>query len=179
MSDYVQCPNCGGYKVSLLDTIKETYKQPEKYRAYGCYSWVAGVIGFMLVIFAFLFVASLIDGAISLIIGESGSLCVPLAIIPSIIVAIPAAIFMGKRDRKSALAREAKGEVVQITKEAIIGYRYSCYICGNRWQWNVGTPLPRVTLRPDLIQKGEQRLEEERRKQEEDAAALYYLTHKK
>jgi len=188
MSDYVQCPNCGGYKVSLLETVKETYKQQEKYRAYESNSWAVGIIGSVLVIFVFWPIASLVAFlmyfVISLILQKNGIIIDDVTVgiiilIPFIVMAILIAIFIGKRDRKRALAREAKGEVVQISKEAITGYRYYCNICGNRWQWDVGTSLPRVTLRPDLIQKGEQRLEDERRKQEEDAAALYYLTHKK
>ena len=59
-------------------------------------------------------------------------------------------------------------------------YYYSCALCGYQWSWQVGTPWPNVQVRPDLITKGEQRLQEEaaeRRRQEE--AALYYLSQQR
>jgi hypothetical protein len=40
-------------------------------------------------------------------------------------------------------------------------YRYLCHLCGYRWTWRTGTPYPPVTVRPDLIAKGEQKLQEE------------------
>lgn len=47
-------------------------------------------------------------------------------------------------------------------------YHYYCYLCGYKWAWETGTPTPQVNVRPDLIAKGEQRLEEERRRREEE-----------
>jgi len=42
------------------------------------------------------------------------------------------------------------------------GYKYECLLCGKRWILNSGDDQPSVTVRPDLIARGEQRLEEER-----------------
>jgi len=159
MADYVQCPNCGGYKVNLLETITETYKQKEKYRAYGCFSWFAGALGFILVMATCLTITSVIDAILSLFINGNLStnivICSSLAIIPSALLAIPVAIFMGKRDRKKSLEREQKGELVEVSRERVVGYKYYCNICGHRWRWDVGTQLPTVTVRPDLIKKVE------------------------
>lgn len=61
-------------------------------------------------------------------------------------------------------------------------YTYLCHLCGYQWVWQSDQPWPQVNVRPDLIAKGEQKLEEEaaaQRKRDEEAAALYYLTHKK
>jgi predicted RNA-binding Zn-ribbon protein involved in translation (DUF1610 family) len=33
---------------------------------------------------------------------------------------------------------------------------YYCSICGFHWVWEEGTPYPPITVRPDLIAKGEE-----------------------
>ena len=43
-------------------------------------------------------------------------------------------------------------------------YQYKCELCGYTWQWQEDTPWPKVTTRPDLIQRGALRLEEEEKK---------------
>lgn len=68
------------------------------------------------------------------------------------------AVFLGKR-------RKLVGQI----------HKYTCYLCGYEWTWKTGDPLPQVNVRPDLIAKGEQRLEEERRRQAEAAAAAWWL----
>ena len=40
-------------------------------------------------------------------------------------------------------------------------YFNACYLCGYKWEWQVGTPEPSINVRPDLMAKGEQRLREE------------------
>jgi hypothetical protein len=45
-------------------------------------------------------------------------------------------------------------------------YNYECKLCGYKWAWREGTPLPIINIRPDLIAQGEQRLEEERRQRD-------------
>jgi hypothetical protein len=57
-------------------------------------------------------------------------------------------------------------------------YGFSCELCGYAWVWRTDQPRPPVTVRPDLIAAGNQRLEAEaERRREEDewvqqAAAL-------
>jgi hypothetical protein len=40
-------------------------------------------------------------------------------------------------------------------------HRYTCQLCGYSWDWKERTPLPEVTVRPDLIAKGVRKLEQE------------------
>jgi hypothetical protein len=74
-------------------------------------------------------------------------------------------------------------EALTLRNVKVVGtiYHYTCSLCGYKWPWRTGEPLPPVQIRPDLIAKGEERLEQERR-QWEDAAAAHYLwqqQHKK
>ena len=41
------------------------------------------------------------------------------------------------------------------------GYDFQCVICGYKWNWKEGDPLPQVTVRPDLIHMGEKKLQKE------------------
>lgn len=45
-------------------------------------------------------------------------------------------------------------------------WRLHCLICGYKWSWEPGDPWPEATVDPDLIAKGNARLEQE----EEEAA---------
>jgi hypothetical protein len=63
-----------------------------------------------------------------------------------------------------------------------VGYKFQCAICGYNWDWYIGNPLPTVTVQPNLIAKGELRIQEEQeeeRKRQRDMEALYWLTHQK
>lgn len=42
-----------------------------------------------------------------------------------------------------------------------IRHYYTRRICGYKWDWADGEPLPKVTVRPELIQQGSALLEEE------------------
>jgi hypothetical protein len=50
----------------------------------------------------------------------------------------------------------------QTEKLAYILYKFNCILCGYIWDWQMGEKWPEVHVRPDLIAKGEQRIEEER-----------------
>lgn len=43
MSDYVQCPNCGGYKVNLEEKLKAQKTEQEKIKANGWGSAIGGM----------------------------------------------------------------------------------------------------------------------------------------
>ena len=47
-------------------------------------------------------------------------------------------------------------------------YHRTCMLCGYKWTWESGQPEPRIRVRPDLIQKGMQKLEEEEREEREE-----------
>jgi hypothetical protein len=54
-------------------------------------------------------------------------------------------------------------------------HQFNCLLCGYRWEWREGEPWPEVQVRPELIARGTQKLEEEEeeRKRQE---ALYHLS---
>lgn len=52
-------------------------------------------------------------------------------------------------------------------------YTFRCLLCGYRWLWSTGQPLPPVQDRPDLRAAGEKRLEADRAAFD-DAAAHYF-----
>lgn len=57
-------------------------------------------------------------------------------------------------------------------------YHFLCKLCGYRWHLDPGDPAPAVTVRPDLIAKGEQLLIEEQNRAataEAEAARQYAL----
>ena len=43
----------------------------------------------------------------------------------------------------------------------LYGYDYTCIICGYKWRWKDGDPMPLITVRPDLIHMSEKKLQEE------------------
>lgn len=112
MSEQFQCPNCGGYRVSVD-------KPPVNSLAEASKMWL---VWFFITIFTF--------GL-------------------GLLAFIPWAINRNKR-----------------IKSGDTSWYCACQLCGYRWSWSPGTPLPSVNVRPDLIKAGEQRLreEEERRR---------------
>jgi len=60
-------------------------------------------------------------------------------------------------------------------KDKTVGVRYrsSCQLCGYQWYWKLGDSRSEVNVRPDLIGKGAQKLEEER--QQKELAAWFWL----
>jgi len=114
MANGIQCPNCGGFRTTLLEHITVIEETP-----------AAGCVGRTLVLFfiiAFLGFPLLFEDARDAFFG----------------------IFTGK-----------------IRNRRIIGANYVCSLCGYRWKWLKDEPSPEVHIRPDLIAKGERRLQEE------------------
>ena len=46
-------------------------------------------------------------------------------------------------------------------RETHVGYGYECELCGKLWNEYFDQPKPAVTVRPDLIRQGEERLQKE------------------
>ena len=46
-------------------------------------------------------------------------------------------------------------------RQVSTGFKFSCDLCGYQWEWMIGTPLPEVTVRPELITAGSIRLAQE------------------
>ena len=172
MADYVQCPNCGGYKVSLQETITKvdvTIIKEENYQASRWRELSSGIGASMNVLFIGFWIPFIIYTIIFYTLSSNGfdvksqsfGLVAGLAFIGYFLALIIFAFWKGfsksKREREKELAREQNGEVIQTKREKKLtaGYKYYCAICGNQWTQMIGSPLPKVTVRPDLIKKVE------------------------
>jgi len=134
MSNYVQCPNCGGYRIICERTITE--KPNPEYR----FSWWALVLS-----------------KIDFVVGFFTTFGFHL-------------LFLLSRDIRAILVGKQRNPL------KVIGYHYACQLCGYRWIWNTGTPLPKVRVNHDLITRGAQRLEEEAEEERKRQEALYHLS---
>lgn len=144
MADQVQCPNCGGYKVRVDDVQSsgqwEGTGKAIPLKKTGC------LFSFTLILFGLFFVY--------LSLGEN----------PNWVLMAIGAILIGGGLYVFNLLRIARGDYVEQAKK----YSYHCYLCGYQWTWRTDEPLPKGNIRPDLITKGEQKLEEERKRKEEE-----------
>jgi rubredoxin len=146
MANQTQCPNCGGYKTN--QDVFQIDPKTGKQPMSGCSFIITGTI------------VLLIAGVVlSIVAGEE---FVNQAMIVGFLLFIGYALWQGI----------ATGQARQ---RAYILYNYQCNLCGYKWEWKEGQPLPKVTVQPDLIAKGEKLLAE---KQQQDMAALHHLTHK-
>lgn len=135
MAEKVQCPNCGGYKTQVHTTVIDR-KSGKPADQIGCLGW--GLITLLII------------GAVGYLI-SGGERVLSLA---SVILGILLAIFLHSLTliRNDAKVRKAN----RIEK-----YDYTCDLCGYEWSRRADESLPPVTVRPDLIAKGAQKLEEE------------------
>lgn len=153
MSYPIQCPNCGGHKLNTenREAIKEAKAMPMSFG-----KALFNAIG---VLISWAILSKLCSLLLTILVkGISWIPCILFGLLGLVIIfyAIPRAA----------------------NKERRVGtrYHYYCQLCRYRWVWETGMLLPKVTLRPDLIAIGEQKLEEESRKRMEDIYDLYYLT---
>lgn len=129
MSNQVQCPNCGGYRVREVENVLGSgkWKKAERTRAF--IAWMAMAVPVIVI------------GA--LIVNSSPEELVPSITCGAILLAVPTFLVLNK------------------TATRIIGKVHRCDLCGYIWRQLFDEPSPPVTIRPDLIAKGEQRLKEE------------------
>ncbi len=174
MSEQVQCPNCGGYKVSdnsyPIDSATGTPVQKK------------GPMGCLLL----------------LLIGSLTALVYPVAFasdgIDDVDEIIVMSMFVGFFVLSELLwimtiigTIRKNREIDKMLLIARTAHEYHCYICGYNWKWVEGDPKPEVKANPDLIVKGMQRLEEEaaaeeearRKKEEEDFMMMQNLMRKR
>ena len=161
MTGQVQCPNCGGYKVS---TETKTIGRKSGNELPGCGGFfllfllsAGGWLG--LVMFINAMNNPFLNNAF--VMGFFG------------IAALGGPIF-------TVLFIWAL--LIYLKVEKIEKYYYTCLLCGYKWSRREDEPLPPVTVRPDLIIKGEQKLEEEereRRRRDEEAAAWAHYQRQK
>jgi hypothetical protein len=164
MTGQVQCPNCGGYKVSTK-TATITIDRRSGKAIEGCGALL------LLLIFAVsgwfavaLFIALMEDPFIR---SNPGPFMICFMVGPA---ALGGPLFTGLFIR--ALSTYLKAD--KVVKEK---YYHACLLCGYEWSRWEDEPLPPVTVRPDLIVKGEQKLEEEREEEERrrrDAGGMFY-----
>jgi hypothetical protein len=142
MSDQVQCPNCGGYKVQVETKIVDR-SSGKQVAETGCVGWaiilllLGGALGYMLQ-----------GGG-----GSLQSIVVGMAGMFLVILLVRLAV------RSNAEARKA---------DKIEKYDYVCSLCGYKWSRREDEPIPPVEVRPDLIAKGAQKLEEEQKRRDEE-----------
>jgi hypothetical protein len=158
MANQVQCPNCGGYKTETRTTLvdrrsnKPLLIQPQAAMWMMLFSTILCCAGFQTLI---VWNAGPKD--------QSPWLCLGSMFLASIILFVLPVAKYGLNRTWS----EAGYEV----------YHHRCYLCGYEWSRREDEPLPPVTVRPDLIAKGEQKLEEEREEEERrrrDAGGMFY-----
>lgn len=152
MSNQVQCPNCGGYKIDVekMESIG-VYKRNDPGTA--C---LTALVGLFIILPIYLFLIAVVIALFIMVI------TIPLGIW----------LYRGMESASLAITNAIRGYEEHAKK-----YWLKCELCGYSWIWRTDEPYPTVQTRPDLIAQGEQKLEAQRRKQQEDAAALYYLTH--
>ena len=153
MADQVQCPNCGGRKVNVekKEAIKET---KEKRSSFGkALFYVIGVL------IAWAIISKLCSSILA-------KFAIGISWIPWILSGLLSLVIILNTIPSAA----------SMSRKIGTRYHYHCQLCGYRWKWKTGVLLPTVTIRPDLIARGEQRLEEEYRKVQEDVLDLYFST---
>ena len=142
----VQCPNCGGYRTAISGTRVKGNSGRE---VVGC-----GFLMFLPIVVGF--------GAACVVAwqqqqakearGVEGDPFMPLWVGLAVFFAVAIVSFLIDRSSR-------KGDVR--------AYRGGCAICGYTWLHRSDEAPPEVTVRPDLIQKGYERLQEEEREEEE------------
>jgi len=140
----VQCPNCGGYRVET-ETITVNRKTNKPFD-FGCTFW-------FILIFA---------GIMPTLLGAIGWIAFLFGKPPSyrdtnsqstLLCALPAGLFF--------LIPTLLSIKSYFGADTFDVCHNTCGYCNYTWTWKTGEPLPHVTLRPDLIEKGEQRLRDE------------------
>jgi hypothetical protein len=150
MADYVQCPNCGGYKV-VTKEIKGRETKQEKFKfslgswlfvSFGCAAIIYPGIYFLTIPFIFSTDKSLAESAKPFL-------------IPAICIASLIPFIFSWARWKALKSLEREGKIISLRYTVTTGYNYSCNICGNQWSWMIGTPMPKIIVKPDLIAKVE------------------------
>ncbi|MBI1923217.1 hypothetical protein HYR99_03095 [Candidatus Poribacteria bacterium] len=142
----VQCPNCGGYKVTTYPSTynRRTGKELQKF---GCGFWAGmffwgGVFG----------IYPLFGGVgvlILLIMGKAPGLDIGMGI-GLLVIGFTCTSLAGFW-MIGSIREYFKADKITI-------YGHACSLCGYSWARREDEPLPEVRMRPDLIAMGEQRL---------------------
>jgi hypothetical protein len=148
MNDLIQCPNCSGPEI-ITKTSREGVHSGKKQGKFG---YLVGVV------------VMLASGGIVAILSPVYSHKLEWNIVGMGLGLILTTLF--------SLWLLIKGE------KAVTRYYHQCRYCDYTWNRLETDPLPPVTVRLDLIQKGKEKLRKQQealRKQTEDASAAAYL----
>ncbi len=141
MAQQVQCPQCGGYKVVETNVIKTKQKIVheipfEKRKKEAITSAVILIpLGIFLMIVSF-------SGL------GPGGLVFILILLPMVIIPFIALLQLPKAKKEGVFRTHPIIEKVE-------SIEYLCNICGKRWNWYPGKPVPSIPTRPDLLVKAE------------------------
>lgn len=136
----VQCPNCGGYKVNTETAILDSK---------GRMRFSCGGVVFL----TFFGIGGILTGIVFLGMGLSPEKNQPPVCLPIGFLELLFGIFFTVLLIYYIYSYFAASKVEE--------YHHTCLLCGYEWRRREGEPLPPVTVRPDLIAKGDQRLREE------------------
>ena len=153
MGDQVQCPNCGGYRTETIRAepiygklVPFTDKE-KRARWFGWFLFGGAGIPLLLLMSCGLAGLNLVGGG-----GLQGSITLfSLVCFPLFLALIWSGILYFLLFKLSKGTRPVEATI----------YHYACWLCGYKWNWHLGTPMPEVRVRPDLIAKGEQHLREQ------------------
>lgn len=156
----VQCPNCGGFRVSVSNETQE--RRPTKAKTTYA-QWRKKIVTIALIA-QVIWVCAFLNQHASCSNSSSGCGTASSPIIWLVVLGLPTIIgALWIIVKGPAVAKQASvGEFYTNTTELISKtFAYTCQLCGYKWSWTTGTPLPTVTVRSDLMEKGEQRLRAE------------------
>lgn len=171
MATQVQCPNCGGFRVSSTVTYEDpiTRQQTVGGTRLGCFlSIVVMVLAFLAVPYAVAFIGFLVivhktnptpADMQNLSHHLNGPTWTTVAVASTIVGTLLLgllALFLFHLRRRRKIAK------------SITVYHSVCDLCGKQWTWDEGKPAPVHQVQSDVIQKGAKKIEEER------AAAAWY-----
>lgn len=159
MSDQLQCPNCGGFKTNdKVIHLDSTTRTPiQSMGSCGC-----------------LFVSFLFLGGLVQILGPWASSSKQNGEIAN-------AVLIGTVVLLVVIYILSRHTINQRRALALKRHELECNLCGKQWRWDEGDPYPAVTVQPDLIAKGDERLRRiaEERRLAEGAFYLNQQRHKK
>jgi len=132
----IQCPNCGGYKTDLHS---KKVNQSD-----GSDAWGKSALGYLLYIGWFLLAGPVVALCSSLF-GQQAGIVIGTGLV------IIGFVVLTKRIRRH-----------ERTVKTV--YFRTCQLCGYSWEPQKEQTPPNVTVRPDLIEKGNRLLEEQERR---------------
>jgi len=165
-----QCPNCGGYKISVSKTSNPvTLGESRTPELRALQRRNTFIFGPLLILAVASFVIASNNAQVRgpfILIGVMGVISIILSIVY---------FSASKTGKARATVDEAFRLMQEENARRPITYHYSCQICGFSWNWEVHQPYPyppgSISPNRQLLQEGAQQLEEQKRRR---AAAADY-----